>query len=229
MVEVVIECRLEDLSARVEGVIEEYQLMRDKEIGTFYILPEQEVIERAARRPQILMLFEQPATELTENFPRAVTGRISFRLMHKETATITPQDLELYANRIKTLFGGETPFIWERGKESYSYTDHIKGYRMKVVAKDRQAAKKVVEQILDIQSHSPDWTLFNNNTPDNPEEKYDETPGVRTILNKPYKKKRLRPRCTLKLWRAEIHINDLAGNTLLYDRRTGYIYKQPTE
>lgn len=225
--QIVIECTLDELPERVERLVEEYQLQRNKDIGTFYIMPEQEVIERAARRPQILMFFQQLTKELTENFPRPVVGRISCRIMNRETTTITTQDLELYANRIKTLFGGETPFIWERGKESYSYTDQIKGYRMKIIAKDRQAAKKVVEQVLDIQSHTPDWELFNNNSPDNPDVKYDETPGVQTILNKPYKKKRRRPRCTLQILKAEIFIDGIAGNTLLYDHSTGYVYKPP--
>lgn len=223
----IIDSTLKDLSANVERLVQNYQLQQGKDIGTFYILPEQEVIERAARRPQIIMLFEQPDKELTEQFPRNVVGRISFRIMDRESSTVTQQDLELWANRIKTLFGGESPFIWERGKESYSYTDHIKGYRMKVVSKDRQAAKKVVEQVLDIQSHSPDWKLFNNNTPDNPEEKFDDTPGINTILGEPYREKRLRPRCTMQIWKAEIHIDGIAGNILLYDRY-GYVYQRPT-
>lgn len=222
---VIIDTSLKDLSERVEGLLEEYQLQQGKDIGTFYILPEQEVIERAARRPQILMLFKQPAKELTENFPRAVDSRISFRLMEKSKETITKQDLEFYAGRIKTLFGGESPFIWERGKESYSYTDHIKGYRLKVLAANEQAARKVVEQLLDIQSHSPDWEFMNKNSSVvAPESKYDDTPGKKTILGESYREPRRRPRVTMEFWKAEIFVPGIAGHKLLCDR-TGYLYK----
>lgn len=228
-VKVVIDCSLEDLPERIEQILEEHQLNQNKDIGTFYILPEQEVIERAAGRPQILMLFEQPRKELTEDFPRAVIGRISFRLMNKTPQTIARQDLEFYANRIKTLFGGESPFIWERGKESYSYTDHIRGYRFKILAANEQAARKVVEQVLDIQSHSPEWELMNRNTAVvAPETKYDDTPGKQTILGKSYREPRRRPRVTMVFLKAEIHIPGIAGNTLLCDR-TGYLYKASSQ
>lgn len=222
---VIIETTLENLTDRVEQLTEEYQINQGKDMGTFYILPEQEVIERAARRPQILMLFEQPKKELTENFPRAVVGRISFRLMDKNPKTIAKQDLEFYAGRIKTLFGGETPFIWERGKGLYTYLDQIKGYRLQVLAANEQAAKKVMEQILDVQSHSPDWTeCFNAHTSPTPEAKYDDTPGKTIILGESYREPRRRPRVTMVFWKAEIHIPGIAGNTLLCDR-TGYTYK----
>ena len=222
---VIIDSSLKDLSGRVEGLLEEYQIQRSKDMGTFFIMPEQEVIERSARRPQILMLFQQPDKELTENFPRAVVGRISFRIMNKDSATITKQDLEFYASRIKTLFGGETPFIWERGKELYSYVDQIKGYRLQVLAANEQAARKVVEQVLDIQSHSPDWEYMGKNTSVvAPETKYDDTPSKQTILGKPYRKKRRRPKVTMVFWKAEIFIDGIAGNTLLHDR-SGFLYK----
>lgn len=222
---VIIESTLEDLADKIEALTVEYQVNQGKDMGTFYILPEQEVIERSARRPQIIMLFEQPAKELTENFPRAVVGRVSFRIMTKDSTTITKQDLEFYANRIKTLFGGETPFIWERGKELYSYVDQVKGYRLQVLAAHEQAARKVVEQILDVQSHSPDWEFMNRSTPVvAPETKYDDTPSKQTILGEPYRKKRRRPRVTMVFWKAEIFIDGIAGNTLLCDR-TGYLYK----
>jgi len=226
---VIIDTSLRDLSSRVEGLLEEYQIQKDKDMGTFFITPEQEVIERVARRPQILMLFEQPAKELTENFPRPVVGRISCRIMTKETATITKQDLELYAGRIKTLFGGETPFIWERGKECYSYTDPIKGYRLQIHALNETAAKKVVEQVLDIQSHSPDWEFMSKNAAvQGGEDKYDDTPTNQTILGERYKKKRRRPRVTMVFWKAEIFIDGIAGNTLLCDRN-GYTYKASSQ
>lgn len=222
---VIIESSLEDLADRIEALTEEYQLNQGKDIGTFYIMPEQEVLERAAGRPQILMLFEQPDKELTENFPRPVVSRISFRLMEKSPKAIAKQDLEFYASRIKTLFGGETPFIWERGKESYSYTDHIKGYRFKVLAANEQAARKVVEQTLDIQSHSPDWELMNKNSPVvAPESKYDDTPGKHTILGESYREIRRRPRVTMVFWKAEIFIPGISGHKLLCDR-TGFLYK----
>lgn len=222
---ITIDTSLKDFPERIETLLDLYQLVKSKDVGNFYGLPEQEVLERSARRPQIIMLFEQPAKELNENFPRAVVGRVSCRIMNKDSTNITPQDLESYAGRIKTLFGGETPFIWERGKESYSYTDHIKGYRLKVLAANEQAARKVVEQVLDIQSHSPDWEFMNKNTPVvAAETKYDDTPGRKTILGKPYREPRRRPRVTLKFWKAEIFIPGIAGNILLCDR-TGYLYR----
>jgi hypothetical protein len=226
---VIIESTLEELSDRIEALTEEYQINQGKDIGTFYILPEQEVIERAARRPQILMLFKQPAKELTENFPRAVDSRVSFRLMEKTKQNITKQDLEFYAGRIKTLFGGDTPFIWERGKGLYTYLDQIKGYRLQVLAVSEQAAKKVMEQVLDVQSHSPDWTeCFGIHTSPTPEEKYDDTPGRETILGESYKEPRRRPRVTMEFFKAEIHIPGIMGNTLLCDR-TGYLYKASSQ
>lgn len=222
---VIIDTSLKDLSERVEGLLEEYQIQKGKDIGTFYIMPEQEVIERAAGRPQILMMFEQPDKELTENFPRPVVSRISFRLMDKQPKAIAKQDLEFYASRIKTLFGGETPFIWERGKESYSYNDHIKGYRFKVLAANEQAARKVVEQVLDIQSHSPDWELMNRNSSVvAPESKYDDTPGKQTILGESYREPRRRPRVTMNFWKAEIFVPGISGHKLLCDR-AGFLYK----
>lgn len=224
----IISCELKDLSAKVADLVQTYQVQERLQMGTFYITPEQEVIERMARRPQILMFFQQPAKELTENFPRPVVGRISCRIMNKDTDTITSQDLEFYANRIKTLFGGETPFVWQRGKELHSYTDPSKGYHLQIHALNETAAKKVVEQVLDIQSHSPDWEFMAKNEPaQGGESKYDDTPTNRTILGKPYKRKRRRPRVTVTFWYAEIFIDGIAKNIMLCDRN-GYIYKPPT-
>lgn len=122
-----------------------------------------------------------------------VEGEISFRLMNESSTTITQTELEKYATKIKSLFASPTKFVWSKGKLMASYTDWEKGYKLQLLVTNVSEAKRIIEQVLDIQGHTPEWQKLNKNENEDPNERYPTNPGTQTILGKSREKPKYRP------------------------------------
>lgn len=72
----------------------------------------------------------------------------------------------------------------EKGKLLISYCDWDKGYHLRLLVPNKTEAKRIIEQILDLQGHSPDWQHMNVVTNEAPEKSFDETPKKKMILGK---------------------------------------------
>lgn len=142
-------------------------------------------------KPQIVLYFNNKGYD-PDKKNELVEGRISFRLMNESSTTISKAELQRYATKIKSLFA--TPkFVWHKGRELHSYTDWDKGYQLQLLVTSEIEAKRIVEQVLDIQGHTPNWTALNINTNASATEKYPANPGKQTILGEQVDKPNYRP------------------------------------
>jgi hypothetical protein len=145
--------------------------------------------------------------------------------MNKTSEGISRADCLQYAQKIKTLFGAGSGFTWRRGRNMFTYSDPEKGYNMQLLVISQAEGKRIVEQVLDIQSHTPDWKLANYKENVEPADAYPTTPANKTRLGKSTKQKRRRPTVTMNFQWSQLHIEGLPKPIVLYDK-TGY-YKSP--
>jgi hypothetical protein len=192
-----------------------------------YTLPIQDNYERVAGRPQIKLFFLEDESDVDPGYER-VAGEIGIRLMNETTETLTMANAKSLALKCKTAFGGGAGFIWKKGKYSFSYTDPQKGYRMKIFARSESEAKRVIEQVLDIQSHAPDWDNLNKNEAVNTATKYPTNPGTKIIMGKTYKKPRRRPVADVRFQHAELHVDGMPKPIILFDN-SGRYYRETLE
>lgn len=178
-------------------------------------------------KPQIQLYFAQSLRDVGEN-ENVVTGELKFRLINETSATISNTKVDRYAQKIAANFAKPTKFIWQKGKHRFTYTDKSKGYQFSVNVISEIEGKRVVEQILDIQQHSPDWKYAKYIETLEPTERYPETPSTQTILGKVRRKPRQRPREDVKFVRASLLISGLPSPITLVDttgrRRNARIY-----
>jgi hypothetical protein len=112
------------------------------------------------------------------------TGKVkevdnSLKLIKHNAATYDDAKIAELARLIRTKFNTMTLLL---GKKSYSYCNPRQGVKLKqMYLKDESEARKLVEQILDINGESPDWTLLREHSSVVPDIAYSETPG-RTIV-----------------------------------------------
>ena len=172
-------------------------------------------------QPQIFLHFLEDGNDVSEGYA-AVTGEISFRVMNKTSETLTNNDLKTYANRIKTSFTANNGFIWKKGKSMVSYIDRAKGYQLQLLCRNESEGKRVVEQVLDIQQHTPDWKYLNVSENSESLAAYPTIPKNTTILGKVRKEPRRRPIADVRFMYAVAHLQGLTNGVVLVDRINKY-------
>lgn len=156
--------------------------------------------------PQIHLHFEEKYTEVETGYD-PLRSRVGFRLINETAETLSKAEATTISNRIKQLFFTGVPFYWKRGKQLASYIDHKRGYYFQLLVFDQTEAKKVIEQVLDIQSHTPDWNLLNIKTNSEPTTSYPTIPSTKSILGKNQRQPRRRPVGTVHFRSATLHIH----------------------
>lgn len=86
-----------------------------------------------------------------------VPTEVSFRLMNKKSKVWLPADSLTLAQKINLKFGGNTPFVWNKGVKLVTYADWNLGYQAQVLCSTQTEGQRIVEQLLDIQGHFPNW------------------------------------------------------------------------
>ena len=167
--------------------------------------------------PQITLFFSEDLANVEEEF-EPVESRVSFRLVGESPQTLTPAEARNYANRIKALFASGKGFTWKRGRELWSYIDQERGYFFQLLAWNEAEARKVVEQVMDVRSHSPDWDRL---TVSEKKKSYQTVPGFHHIYGKSRRKYRDRPIATVRFRYAELKIHGLPNDITLVDK-TGF-------
>jgi hypothetical protein len=171
--------------------------------------------------PQVHLYFEEKSTEADPGYS-ALRSQVSFRLMNETTDTLTKAEATTLANKIKTLFNNGTPFFWKRGKELASYVDQEKGYYFQILVFNETEAKKVIEQVLDVRGHTPNWKLLNLKKNSEPATTYPTVPVTKTIMGKPYKQPRRRPVGTVRFIAAVLVLHGKPNPLVLYDPNNLY-------
>lgn len=159
---------------------------------------------RRKTRPKITLYFEAERDSLNRD---PVTGEIGFRIMNETSETYSRSQANALATRIKSLFGGPNPYKWHKGKTYYTYTEWERGYQFQVLANSKDEAKTLINKVMDLQLHSPNWSYLNTVTNEEPSESFPANPGKVTILGESVFEPVLRPvvnvvfqYATLTLW-----------------------------
>ena len=183
----------------------------------YYGIPTNDLQERVRFKPQIMLYFQESLEDIEPGYA-PLTGEISFRLMQEESTTLTQSEVNRLADKINNLFGGSTPFKWRKGKSIFPYNDWSLGYRLQIIARDEAEAKRVIEQVLDIQSHTPDWKKLNINKNAEEMQSYPTMPGYEVILGERVRLPRKRPICEVVFQYAVLHVHGKAKPICLVDR-----------
>ncbi|PSB16050.1 hypothetical protein C7B65_22765 [Phormidesmis priestleyi ULC007] len=149
---------------------------------------------------------------------RQVEGVIGVRLMGQTSTTLSKTEAIAYGNKVKTLFGTGKGFSWKKGKEMCSYSDWAKGYQLQLLVRNETEGKRIVEQVLDIQGHSPDWEFLNMSVNSEPSQAFPTIPPRETILGKSHKLSRRRPISEVFFQHASIKLAGLPKPVYIYDR-----------
>ena len=182
-----------------------------------YGIPTNELQEKSKFKPQVMLYFQEKLDDIEPGYA-PLTGEISFRLMGEESTSLSRAEVERLANRIKVLFSSPSPFVWRKGKEYYPYNDWALGYCLKLLCRSLAEAKRVVNQVLDIQNHTPQWKKLRINANTEPMEAYPTIPETVTILGERTKLPRQRPICEVVFQYAVLHVHGISKPLCLVDR-----------
>lgn len=116
-------------------------------------------------RPEVNMYFYKGVYLGNGKYDK-FKGKISYKLTHETSETITPAKNRARAERIKNLFASPTRFVWHKGKLKYTYFDTPNGYDFRLLVTSEAEAKRIIEQVLDIENKTPDWDKLTAHTPE---------------------------------------------------------------
>jgi hypothetical protein len=167
-------------------------------------------------KPQVMLYFQEPESDIEPGYP-PVKGEISFRIADEESTTITQTKVNQLATRVRDAFA-RPPFEWHKGKIYVSYIDKPKGYKMQLLCRSKAEGKRVIEQVLDVQSHTPVWKNMNVSEKENEMEAFPTVPPMERILGKNRRMQRRRPIATVKFRYAVLHVHGVYRPICLVDR-----------
>lgn len=172
-------------------------------------------------KPKIILYFLEDREDVDAGY-KQVEGTIGIRIMNETTTTLTKANIITLANKIKTIFGTAGGFRWHKGKGMFSYSDWDKGYQLQLLCYSKSEGRRIVEQVLDVQGHSPDWENAQWSESEQPSESYPTIPPSETILGKRRKLPRRRPTAQVRFQFATMMVSGLASPVVLYDRSGRY-------
>lgn len=167
-------------------------------------------------KPQIKLHFQEPEDDVEPGY-RPLIGEISLRVMDEESNTMTQTKVDRLAAKVRDNFTRPV-FVWRRGKDLASYFDKSKGYQFKILCRDQTEGKRIIEQVLDIQGHTPDWKNLNFSQNSEPIQAFPIVPDTTRILGKSTKLPRKRPIAEVKFQYALLHLHGLEKSICLVDR-----------
>lgn len=183
----------------------------------FYGIPVPGYHQARKFKPQIMLYFQEDIQDVEPGYA-PVTGEVSFRLMDYESDTLNPAIAATYAQRINSNFAIGGGFVWRKGREMCTYTDQSRGYKLQILCRDDQYARDLVDRVLDVQNHTPDWSKFNHITNANPAERFPTIPPTDRIYGEQRRRPRQRPVADCRFQFATLNIHGLVNPQPLVDR-----------
>jgi hypothetical protein len=168
-------------------------------------------------KPEIKLYFTQSRRSIPKDQPPA-TGEITYRLMTETSESLTEANVKIRAERIKRLFTEPNLFVWHKGKELFNYTDKLNGYHFQLLVTTETEAKRIIEQILNIEQKAPDWNKLIHRKD---ERTYTNVVQTKRIYGKNRKVPRRRPTEDVKFRYASIKINGIPRPIYIVDCRYG--------
>lgn len=176
-------------------------------------------------KPQVELSFLEDSDFVAGTTPnddqhkyRRKCARITFRIMGEEADTISNAKLTAIANKIKATFMIGKGFVWHKGRLMCSYADWDKGYQLQLACKDKTEGKRVVEAVLGVQGHTPDWKRFTTNENEESAARYPASPGKKSILGESEPQPQERPVVEVRFRYAVAHIHGRRKPVALCDR-----------
>ncbi len=172
---------------------------------------------RRNTRPKITLYFLEDLADVADGYA-PIDGQISIRLMNHTPSTITEAIARTYATRIRTAFASGNGFVWKKGKLMCSYSDWDNGYQLQLLCRTEAEGRRVVEQVLDIQSDSPDWEFFNSKENAEPLEAFPTIPDRDRAYGETRRQPRRRPIADVRFQLAQLHVLGVPAPIALVDR-----------
>ncbi|PSF33636.1 hypothetical protein C7H19_19820 [Aphanothece hegewaldii CCALA 016] len=191
-------------------------------IEPWYGIPVDDYQQKVEFKPLVHLYFREDNSDVDVNY-RPLRMQISFRLMNETSTTITKTELTTLATKIKTNFCTNHGRTFKKGKELYTYFDLEKGYQLKVYAFSETEAKTLIDQVLDLQSHTFDDKKFTSHLAKNASSKYPTIPPSALILGETKREPRKRPVGTVRFQYAIAQIWGRTKPVVLVDRSFRYL------
>lgn len=172
---------------------------------------------RRSSKPQLKLYFMEDLSDVEQGY-KPVDGRISIRLMDHDPSSLTPAIAQTFANRVKSLFGVGSGFVWKKGREMCSYSDWAKGYQLQLLCRSESEGRRIVEQVLDIQQDSPKWEMFEHKQNAEPATAFPTIPGRERIYGEVRREPRLRPVADVRFKYSTLHIEGVPNPIVLVDK-----------
>lgn len=185
-----------------------------------YGIPAQDFQESIKFHPQIKLFFQEDWDRVDqENGFYPTRSEIHFRLMGETAESLTPAKARDYATKIRNIFCTGKGFVWKRGKEFWSYIDMHKGYYFKLYTDDKQEAQNIINKVLDVQNHTPDWDKYLKDATKRRDLKATSPmPPTELIYGKRRRLPRNKPVAYVRFKYAELHIHGLPQPITLVDK-----------
>lgn len=151
---------------------------------------------------------------------RRLRGRLTFRIMSETSETISKGELTRIGTSIKNIFGVNGGYVWNKGKELYTYADWDKGYQFQMLVRSTTQARDLTTKILSLQNHSPQWMFLTKSTNEAELERYPDLPQTKLILGESVTLTRVRPRVEVRFTYADAKVHLLTEPVILYDRKS---------
>ena len=168
-------------------------------------------------QPQVELVFIEDLQDVEPGYS-AVTGRICFRIMNQESDTLTEAEVNQIALKVRTAFATGPGFVWRKGRTMATYTDRRRGYKLQLLVRTDTEARRVIEQVLDIQNHVPNWENLNISQNENAAARYPIVPPMQRVLGRNRRSPRLRPIADVRFVAAFLHVHGLPNPVVLVDR-----------
>jgi hypothetical protein len=179
-----------------------------------YGIPTDTFQDHVTFKPQIALHFYEDADEVEPGYQQ-IRSEIRFRLMGETSETVSEPQARTLATKINSLLGSAGGYRWHKGRIKCIYKEPSKGYNLTLHAFSESEGKRVIEQILDIQSHTPDWdNLVLSQLANTPP----TIPPSKRIYGKIRKLPRTRPVGYVRFRRAELHLWGLPKPLILVDK-----------
>lgn len=150
-------------SVVVQTLVLEKHTIGDRDIGKVYGTSDGFPVRR--NKPEVVLKFYQLKADRVTGMDdkgkpihslNPLSMQISLRLMDKSEDNFKDKAyIEVLAAKIYAKFA-KPVFKIKKGKNLFTYHDYQKGYAMNLWTSDIGEAKRVIEQVLDIQGHSVD-------------------------------------------------------------------------
>lgn len=216
----------EQIAEMLPQIIAIYQLLETKDIGTVYADSSDVPPVHRKGKPKVTLYFREDTdfrrTGVRTAMPHGrnrTEGTISFRLMEETTATLSRANAVSLGRKIKDLFGTTEGYVWKKGKTMYSYTDWDKGYQFQLLCRSKIESKRIITDVLSLQSHTPDWRRLREIEPDDELASYPAGTRTRTVLGETVTVQEERPVVDVRFQYSYLTVDGANKPFTLYDRR----------